>query len=103
MPAMDARARDLDNGRKKLEEFRARKAARKHAVKQPATKDDGVDADARERQGTVLDEDATYTARLEAKLAALSERGNTVGSVGTAADEKIGDGMHRDDEASVDD
>jgi len=80
---MDARARDLDNGRKKLEEFRARKAARKNAsaavVKQPATKED-ADVDAAQ-QG--VDEDATYTARLEAKLAALNDRGNTVGSIGT--------------------
>lgn len=105
---MDARARDLDNGRKKLEEFRARKAARKHAtVKQPATtKDDDVDvdADAKQRQGTVMmDEDATYTARLEAKLAALSERGNTVGSVGTPTGGKSGDGTGEDDDARVDD
>ena len=56
---MSARDRDLDNGRKKLEEFRARKAARASSMKSP-------------KATPVLGENAaSYTEKLEAKLAAL--------------------------------
>jgi chromosome segregation ATPase len=72
--APDARARDLDNGRKKLEEFRARKAARAASLKRDAAPNARVPLDD-VPNGEPND---TYSARLEAKLAEL---GSVAGSV----------------------
>ena len=65
--APDARARDLDNGRKKLEEFRARKAARAASSRRDAAPSARVPLDD-VPNGEPND---TYSARLEAKLAEL--------------------------------
>jgi len=65
---MSTRERDLDNGRKKLEEFRARKAARASSIKSPPP-----------RATAALGENsagASFAEQLEAKLASMRENSN---------------------------
>ena len=69
MPAVgeDARARDLTNGRKKLAEFRARKAKRAASLAHaPLDENDATGTGTNGANASI-----TYGARLEAKLAEL--------------------------------